>query len=118
DGSPANDEFSAKGFEYLTGLPAGEDEIDVTVTAQTRCLAGKAYVAVRAVNDDDVPLTITLESPYGTKTIENVAAGKNAYQSFNARLGAIDAGQASVTATDAEGRTVTVTSDYDALTCG
>ena len=119
DLAPDGDDFVTTGFEYLTGLPAGGGEgPDVTVTAQARCLAGKAYVAVRALNEDDVPLTVTLETPYGTKTVENVAPGANAYQAFNARSGAIDAGTATVTATDAEGRTATITAEHDALTCG
>src|SRR5690606_19994566 len=119
DLAPDGDDFVTTGFEYLTGLPAGGGEgPDVTVTAQARCLAGKAYVAVRALNEDDVPLTVTLETPYGTTTVENVAPGANAYPASNARSGASDPGTATVTGSDAEGRTATITAEHDALTCG
>ncbi|WP_255365164.1 PQQ-dependent sugar dehydrogenase [Cellulosimicrobium sp. I38E] len=118
DMAPDGEDFAATGFEYLTGLPAGEPAPDVTVTAQARCLAGNAYVAVRVLNEDEVPLTVTLETPYGSKTFENVAPGKNAYQSFNARADEVAAGTATVSVTDAEGRTGTVTSEYDAVSCG
>ncbi|WP_265520478.1 PQQ-dependent sugar dehydrogenase [Oerskovia flava] len=118
DLAPAGEEFAVTGFEYLTGLPAGEPDVAVEVTVQTRCLAGGAYVAVRALNEDTVPLTITLDTPYGSKTVENVAPGKNAFQTFNARADEVDAGTATVTTTDAEGRTATVESGYAALSCG
>ncbi|WP_171467968.1 PQQ-dependent sugar dehydrogenase [Cellulosimicrobium sp. 72-3] len=118
DQAPDGEDFAAHGFEYLTGVPAGEAGPDVTATAQARCLAGKTYVAVRALNEDDVPLTVTLETPYGTKTVENVAPGANAYQSFAVRSGEVEAGSVTVTATDAEGRTATVTAEHDALSCG
>jgi hypothetical protein len=117
DVAPDGEDFATTGFEYLTGLPAGDNERTVAVTAQARCLAGNAYVAVRALNDEDVPLTITIETPYGSRTFENVAPGKNAYQSFNARADAVEAGTTSVSATDAEGGTGTVTTGFDALSC-
>ncbi|WP_244286057.1 Ig-like domain-containing protein [Cellulosimicrobium cellulans] len=97
------------------GVPAGPA---VTVTAETRCLAGKVYVAVRALNDDDVPLTVRLDTPFGTKTFNGVEPGKNAYQSFASRTTSVEAGAATVVATDAEGRSTTVTAQYDAATCG
>ncbi|WP_338403957.1 TIM barrel protein [Cellulosimicrobium arenosum] len=118
DGSPANDEFSAEGFEYLTGIPAGEDTPDVDVTVEPRCLAGKTYVAVRALNVNDGAVEITLETPFGSKTFADVAAGKNAYQAFNARAAEIDGGTTTVTVTDSEGRTETVETEYAASSCG
>ncbi|MBD5784704.1 TIM barrel protein [Cellulosimicrobium terreum] len=118
DGSPANDEFSAKGFEYLTGIPAGADTPDVAVTVDSRCMAGKAYVAVRALNSNDGAVEITIDTPLGSKTFADVAPGKNAYQSFSSRAAEIDAGAATVTVTDSEGRTETVESEYAELSCG
>ncbi len=118
DRAPEGEDFATTGFEYLTGLTAGEPERTVAVTTQVRCLAGNAYLAVRALNDEDVPLTITLDTPYGSKTVENVAPGKNAYQAFPVRADEVEAGTSSVTATDAEGRTATVESEYAASSCG
>ncbi|MBD5785112.1 glycoside hydrolase N-terminal domain-containing protein [Cellulosimicrobium terreum] len=70
----------------------------VSVEAQTRCLAGRAYVAVRATNDDDEALDVTLATPYGTRTVTAVEPGANAYQSFAVRSATVDAGSATVTA--------------------
>ncbi len=117
----------ALGASADTGAPASfghfrvvEDEtepIAVTITAETRCMAGKVFVAVRATNDDTVPLAITLETPYGSKQVADVAPGANAYQSFASRAVAVDAGTVTVTATDAEGRTFSGTADYAARSC-
>jgi regulation of enolase protein 1 (concanavalin A-like superfamily) len=117
----------ALGASADTGAPASfghfrvvGDEVEpiaVTVTAETRCMAGKVVVAVRAANDDAVPLAITLETPYGSKEFADVAPGANAYQSFASRAAGIDAGSVTVTATDAEGRTFSGTADYAARAC-
>jgi len=93
------------------------DPLAVTVTVDPRCLAGKAFVAVRATNDDEVPLAVTLETAFGSKSFAEVAPGRSAYQSFAARAVAVDAGSVTVTATDAEGRTFTETVEHDALSC-
>lgn len=97
------------------GVPVGPQ---VSVTAETRCLAGKVYVAVRATNDDDAALTVRLDTAFGTRTVADVAPGKNAYQSFAARATGVEAGEVTVVATDAEGRSTTVTEQYDARSCG
>jgi len=117
----------ALGASADTGAPAsfghfrvvGDDAepIAVNVTVETRCMAGKVFVAVRAANDDTVPLAITLETPYGSKEFADVAPGANAYQSFASRAAGVDAGSVTVTATDAEGRTFSGTADYAARTC-
>lgn len=117
----------ALGASAATGAPASFDHfrvvddeaepIAVTITAETRCMAGKVFVAVRAANDDAVPLAITLETPYGSKEFADVAPGANAYQSFASRAAGIDAGTVTVTATDAEGRTFFGTADYAARAC-
>jgi len=91
------------------------------VTAEPRCLAGKAYVAVRATNGEDVPLDVTLATPFGTKAFAAVAPGSNAYQSFAVRAGAVEAGTATVTVTgevDGEEVTSEVEASYAASSCG
>ncbi|MBM7818811.1 alpha-L-arabinofuranosidase [Cellulosimicrobium cellulans] len=96
-------------------------ELDLAVEVSPRCLAGKAYVAVRATNGEDVPVSVTLTTPFGQKTFADVAPGKNAYQSFAARATSAPAGTTSVTGTatvDGEQVTATVTVAYDALDCG
>jgi len=114
-------EFPAHSITFLRLHTAAADELDLDVTAQPRCLAGKAYLAVRAVNGEDVPVDVTLTTPFGTKAFADVAPGKNAYQSFATRATSVPAGSASVTGTaeiDGEQVTSTVTVDHDALDCG
>ncbi|MBD8079804.1 S8 family peptidase [Cellulosimicrobium arenosum] len=94
--------------------------VDVTVTAQARCLAGKAYVAVRAQNESGATADVTVTTPYGSKTFADVADGKNAYQSFAVRAASVEAGTATVEATaEIDGTEVTTSYDaeYDALSC-
>ncbi|MEV6814952.1 peptidase M6 [Micromonospora sp. NPDC051296] len=95
-------------------------EVSVTATAQARCVAGKAYVAVQARNDHDGPVNIALESAYGEKSFANVASAANAYQSFAARTASISAGTATVRATgsiDGEQVTSVVTAQYPGINC-
>ncbi|MBD5785757.1 GH92 family glycosyl hydrolase [Cellulosimicrobium terreum] len=89
----------------------------VDVNASPRCLAGKVYVAVRATNTVDEPVDVTLSTPFGTRTVEDVAPGRHAYQSFTSRAGEIEAGTATVTATRSGASPVTVQARYDATTC-
>jgi hypothetical protein len=115
-------EFPAHSITFVR-LHAGEaaPELDLDVTAQARCLAGKTYVAVRATNGEDVAVDVTLATPFGTKAFADVAPGKNAYQSFATRAVSVPAGSATVTGTavvDGEEVISTVDVAYDALGCG
>ncbi|MBD8080425.1 glycoside hydrolase domain-containing protein [Cellulosimicrobium arenosum] len=94
-------------------VPVPDVEL-VEVTVSPRCLAGKAYVAVRATNVSDAAVDVELASALGTRSYDGVEPGANAYQSFAARsvTGDLDV---TVTATGAEGeqtveQTVTVSS--------
>ncbi|MEU8239498.1 family 43 glycosylhydrolase [Actinoplanes missouriensis] len=80
----------------------------ITVTAGSRCIAGKAYVAVTARNGGDAPADIELVTPYGKKVFAGVVAGGNAYQSFPSRVSSVPSGTASANG---------VTAAYPALTC-
>ncbi|MEV1204168.1 ThuA domain-containing protein [Microbispora rosea] len=101
-------------FDYFKlNKPSSPAEVKMTVTASSRCIGTSAYVAVTAVNDSDVPATVELNTPFGSKTVADVAPGKQAYQSFNTRAGHIDAGKVTVKATATIGGKQ-VTSSYDA----
>ncbi|MEX5713011.1 hypothetical protein AB1484_33380, partial [Parafrankia sp. FMc6] len=93
-----------------------DDTIPLDVTAQTRCIAGKAYVAVTAVNDDTASAAVTITTPYGTKAFPEILPGKTAYQSFNTRAASIQAGTVTVTATR-DGQTSNYQAPYTAATC-
>ncbi|WP_175009775.1 alpha/beta hydrolase domain-containing protein [Cellulosimicrobium sp. TH-20] len=101
----------------VLALSAAHDGPDVSATAVPRCLAGRAYVAVRATNDGTAPVDVTLSTPFGERTVAGVAPGASAYQSFSARSAALDAGSARVTATG-DGRSSSDDVAYPALDCG
>ncbi|MBD8078702.1 LamG-like jellyroll fold domain-containing protein [Cellulosimicrobium arenosum] len=109
--------------DEVADLYAGGDSepVAVTATASGRCLASAPYIAVRAVNDEDEPVDITLTTPAGSTTFDDVAPGKSAYQSFRVR-GEMSAGTATVTARlsddSADGRESVVTAEYAAVSCG
>jgi hypothetical protein len=91
---------------------ASEPSINVTVTAQPRCIGGNAYVAVQAHNGESSALGIALETPYGSRNFPSVAPGGNAYQSFPVRASSVPAGTATARVQD-----TTLTSSYSSLTC-
>lgn len=95
---------------------AGPD-VPVTVEATSRCLAGKAYVAVRATNDGDAPIAVTLGTPYGSKAFAAVAPGANAYQSFAVRATSVPSGSAVVTVGSGDAA-VELDAPYAAVACG
>src|SRR5690606_29332494 len=102
-------------FKALTDEPV--EELAISTTVQTRCLAGKVYVAVRATNDDTVPADITPTTPFGTKTVTGVEPGVSAYQSCATRAASVEAGSAQVSAS-ADGRTFDTDAASDAVSCG
>jgi cytochrome c len=94
--------------------------LDITATASTRCIAGKVLVTVKATNDESVPVAITLESAYGTKSFAAVAPGKNAVHTFTTRQAGVPADVVGVSATAVvNGAPVTVSIDtaYAAASC-
>lgn len=101
--------------------PDAPGSVAVRATAEVRCLAGRPYVAVRVVNDDDVPLDVEVATPYGTTAFDAVAPGRNAYQAFAVRDAAPDAGVVTVTARpddEADTRETVTAVEHAAATCG
>lgn len=94
----------------------GDDVALGQVSAQSRCLAGSAYVAVRVTSTEDEPVTVTVETPYGSRTFADVEPGASAYQSFAVRSPGIAAGTVDVTAT-VGARSTARTVEHGALTC-
>jgi hypothetical protein len=110
----------APNLDKITITPATAvetDELDVTVEATPRCLAGKAYLAVRATNNEDGPVDITVTTPFGTKEFADVAPGKAAYQSFNSRGTSVDAGGATWEVTRNDESTA-LSADHEGIQCG
>ncbi|MBB5829156.1 family 43 glycosylhydrolase [Micromonospora carbonacea] len=118
-GPTGTDLFELDSWKFAAAT--AQPELPVTASAQTRCVGGRAYVAVQATNGHTAPVDITLETPYGTRTVTNVAPGANAYQSFTTRATSIPAGTATIRATGTvDGTTVTteVTTTHPAQSCG
>ncbi|QJW37442.1 family 20 glycosylhydrolase [Cellulosimicrobium protaetiae] len=98
-----------------------EEGPHVEVEAQVRCLAGRAAVAVRALNTDDTTLDVVLATPWGTRTVAAVAPGASAYQTFSTRSVSVPASTATVTARVAgalDGPPTVVDVDLAATACG
>lgn len=87
--------------------------LSLTVTASTRCVAGKVVLTVVAKNDNAVPVSLTTTTAYGSKSFTDVAPGKSASSAFTTRLANTPAGTATVTS-----GSVTRTAPYAAANCG
>ncbi|WP_285136838.1 family 43 glycosylhydrolase [Microbacterium sp. lyk4-40-TSB-66] len=97
-------------------VPAAGPE--VTAAATSRCVAGKVVLTVSVTNRDDAPVSLSMTSDHGSKTVASLAAGKTTTQSFTVRQPSLAAGAVTVTATDAGGAATEVKTTYGARTCG
>ena len=78
-------------------------------------------LAVKTPNLSDVPVSITYESEFGTKSFANVQPGDNAFHAFSTRLAQFPSGELKVTLTSVvEGQPVTTISvvEFSARSCG
>ncbi len=99
-------------------LPA--PSLDVVLQADTRCVAGKVVVTVRATNAGDVPVAVAFTTSYGSKSVASVAPGASTLQAFTTRLGSIPGGTASAEfSATIDGRSVSTEKEasYLARTC-
>lgn len=99
---------------------AAAPSLDVDLTVTGRCTSGKATLAVSAANGEDAPVTVALETAYGSKTIADLAPGKRSTQAFSTRQASVPGGEVEAVLTGTvDGETVTVEESvaYDALTC-
>lgn len=108
-------EQTAAAVDALTSALDALDEpgpvvdLDVTVSASTRVLAGKQYVSVVVTNNEDIPVDVVVTTPYGAKSFSAVQPDKSASTSIASRLAAIPAGEVTVEVTgEVDGERVTV----------
>jgi hypothetical protein len=98
-----------------------EPSLEVTAQATTRCVAGKTVLAVTVTNGDAVPAALQVETPYGSKSVAQLAAGKSMSFAFTTRIADLPGGEADITASASVGdETVTeaVAAPYSPRTCG
>ncbi|MGR0318676.1 glycoside hydrolase [Agromyces sp. ZXT2-3] len=87
--------------------------LDVSASASTRCVAKKVVVTVQATNNDSVPVSISFESAWGTKSFASVSPGASATHAFSTRAASVPAGSVAV-AVEATVDGTPVTSSVDA----
>ena len=100
---------------------AAQRSLDVSAEASSRCVAGKSVLTVKATNADDVSVTASVTTPFGSKSSVTVAPGKSVSSVFTTRLANAPAGvvTVSVTATvDGEELTGVAEAPYAARSCG
>ncbi|MFC8921232.1 family 16 glycoside hydrolase [Cellulosimicrobium sp. NPDC057127] len=116
-----NPRFRNIWIERLSDVEETPAEVAVDTTAQVRCLAGKPYLAVRVANDDAVDVDVDVETPYGTRSFDAVAAGSSAYHAFAVRDADPVADAVTVTARPSDTgdvRETVAAPEHDAPTCG
>jgi len=103
--------------QELETAPAWEVEAE----ARTQCVGANVHLSVNVRNAGDVPLTIELLTPYGSRTVTGVAPGRSAYQSFNTRKATVPAGTVTVKVTGTAAGTPLTTqleARYGTSSCG
>lgn len=74
----------------------GGDAFAFQAKATPRCIAGKTIVAVVVTNNDDIPVTVTLRTPFGERRAIPLAPGKTASHTFSTRSASIAASTGTV----------------------
>src|SRR5690606_31693439 len=75
----------------------GEPTLDVTVTADTRCVVGRAVLTVRANNGEDRPVTVEADTAYGSTVFTDLGPERGASHAFTTRQASLPAGDVDVT---------------------
>ncbi len=81
-----------------------------TVAVTPRQVGPRVQLSVSVTNDEEVPVTVTVDSPFGSKQFVNLQPGKTQAVVLNTRAASIDEGELTLTQTaDLGGRPVTET---------
>lgn len=104
----------------ITSDGAPTPALDVTVTASTKCVARKVVVTAALNNKSAVPVSVTFNSAFGSKSIAAVAPSSNGVHAFTTKKTTVPAGTVSATVQGTvNGQAVTQTVDaaYSGATC-
>lgn len=97
-----------------------EPTVDLTAVTGSRCVAGKALPTITVTNNEDVPVAVTLTSPFSTRTVAAVQPGRNVFHAFTTRQTSVPAATVVVQASAGSGaEAVSVRKEvaYEAITC-
>ena len=83
----------------VTVNPSTGPQLDITGVVTSRCVAGKVVQVLTVTNSNDVPVSVSSSTPYGTKTFASVAAGRSASASFTTRQVSVPGDVVTLTAT-------------------
>ncbi|MEV0157403.1 family 43 glycosylhydrolase [Micromonospora sp. NPDC050686] len=95
--------------------------LDLSVTADTRCVGEQVMVTVRATNNEAVHVSASAESAYGTRPFGAVPPGKGKLRSFPTGAASVPAGSVTVTASatvDGAAVSASYQATYGARSCG
>lgn len=112
----ARDERSGAVGNATVTIDAAE-AIEITPSVATRCVAGKVHLYASVRNDSSGPISVTISTVYGTKSLLEIPPGKTVAVPFNTRLGSIPTGVADFAATSGDGASVSVPVAYAAAAC-
>ena len=115
--APGKQLYSSTAVEVTASVVVAAPALPVTVTADTRCVAGKVTVTARVANGATVPVALAITSTYGSKSIAAVQPGKSTSAAFSTRSAAIGAGSVVVTVTAGDD-SAEASAPYAAATCG
>jgi hypothetical protein len=76
---------------------AAAPRLDVDITTTTRCVAGKTVLVTSVRNDSGQPVDVAISTPYGSKNVKALGAGKTQSHSFTTRLAEMPAGTVDAT---------------------
>ncbi|MDY0911192.1 glycoside hydrolase family 43 protein [Microbacterium sp. CFBP9034] len=94
--------------------------VDVSVAVDFRCVGKKVMQVVSVSNGEAVPVSVTVDSPYGSRPVPSLGAGKTRTQLFATRLESIPNGSIAITTEatiDGESVSIDDVVEYDAASC-
>jgi hypothetical protein len=94
--------------------------LDVDVTVNHRCAGGKVMQVVTVTNGEDAPVSVKIDTPYGSKPVPSLGSDKSRSHVFMTRSDSISSGSIEVTTSATiGGETVDVDDviEYDAASC-
>ncbi|QOC24463.1 family 43 glycosylhydrolase [Microbacterium hominis] len=90
----------------------------ISVSATTRCVAGKVYVTVQTKNLESAAISADVTTAFGSKAYSSIAAGATVTWAISTRAAATTAGTVSVTARSGSDVAAPQTAAYAAQACG